>query len=337
LANFCLQAFLAANYHVPRHWVFFIPSFVIFALWIGEGLGTIWLGVERIRNTNAKVGTALTIALALAMLTLPLLSFREYYQPLRESHLGAGILDVWRQQLKQGLMAERIGRAVAGVEQDAVIVSDWEQATPLWYYQQVEGWRPDVQIICPVERLGEAAATGQPLYITRNHPGLTDRWHPSSSGPLIWLRPEPTPSLPSEIIPVGLQLGDSFELAGFVYGKSNFHPSSAVPLTIYWRALQAPVHDYSVSLRLLDEAGQEIFKVDSQHPVLGTYPTSKWIAGEVVGDYYEIQLPGDLLPGAYQWGVILYRSLSEDVWENLKVAGTDSEMAMGGTFQVQKR
>jgi hypothetical protein len=110
-----------------------------------------------------------------------------------------------------------------------------------------------------------------------------------------------------------------------------------VPLTLYWRALSVLAHDYSVSLRLFDAAGQEIFKQDSQHPVLGTYPTSQWSAGEVVGDYYEIQLPSDLAPGAYQWGVILYRTLPEGGWENLKVAGGEEEVAVGGTIEVGGR
>lgn len=336
LISFGLHAFLAANHHLPRQWTFFIPSFIVFTLWLGEALGAVWTGFECLPRLG-RGRVLLMVVLALVMLALPLASFRDRFRLYREAHYGAGILDVWRQALKQGLTGERIGRAITGVEQDAVIVSDWEQATPLWYYQQVERWRPDVQIIYPVERLSEAAARGRPLYITRNHPGLTERWHPSSSGPLIWLRPEPTSDLPTETIPLGLQLGDSFELAGFAYGESDWYPSSVVPLTIYWRVIQAPAHNYSISLRLFDKAEQEVFKVDSQHPVLGTYPTSIWTAGEVVGDYYEIQLPGDLPPGTYQWGVILYRTLPEGGWENLKIVGTDGETALGGTFQVQER
>lgn len=337
LVNFGLQAFLAANHHLPRQWTFFIPSFIIFTLWLGEALGAVWAGFERLRFRLGRGSALLMLALALLMLALPLVPFRDRFDLYRAAHHGAGVLDGWRQALKQGLMGERIGRSIAAVEQDAVIVSDWEQATPLWYYQQVEGWRSDVQIVYPVERLDMAAAAGRPLYIARNHPGLTERWHPSSSGPLIWLRPEPTSGFPDESVPLGLQLGDSFELAGFAYGESDFYPSSVVPLTLYWQALRAPAHDYSISLRLFDGAGQEVFKVDSQHPVLGTYPTSMWTAGEIVGDYYEMQLPGDLPPGTYQWGVILYQALPEGGWENLEVAGTGGEVALGGTFQVQER
>jgi hypothetical protein len=337
LANFVLQAFLAANHHLPRQWTFFIPSFMIFTLWIGEALGTLWNGFERLRTSWGKVGLTVAVVLATAMLVLPLIPFRERYQVYRDIHHGEGVLDVWRQALKLGRMGDRLGSAIAFVDREAVIVADWEQATPLWYYQQVEGQRPDVTIVYPVERLDEAAGSGRPLYISRNQPGLTDRWHPSSTGPLIALRSEPTSDLPPDSSPIGIQLGDTIELAGFVYGQADFLPATVVPVTLYWQALVDPAHDYSISLRLLDEAGEEVFKVDSQHPVLGTYPTSQWVAGEVVGDYYEIQLPSDLAPGKYRWGVILYRSLSEGGWENLRVAGTGQEMAPGGAFEVKER
>jgi hypothetical protein len=173
------------------------------------------------------------------------------------------------------------------------------------------------------------------LYVARAQPGLADRWHPSASGPLIALHEAPVLEPPPEALALGVQLGEAFELADYGYGEAEYRPATVVPLTIYWRALEVPAHDYSVSLRLFDGAGQEVYKVDSQHPVLGTYPTSLWTAGEVVADYYEIPLPADLAPGSYQWGAILYRTLPEGGWENLEVAGTESEVAMGGAFEVR--
>jgi hypothetical protein len=349
LVNYALQAFLAANHHVPRHWVYFIPSFLIFALWVGEALVAIWgalgsllrrIDLWRVARWGSYSAWAL---LALGMLAWPLVPFAERYRPLREAHLGAGVLDVWRQTLKQGYMADRVGRAIAGVAPDAVIVCDWEQATALWYAQQVEGLRSDVQIVYPVERLDEAAARGHPLYVARAQAGLADRWHPSCSDSLIVLQAEPAFDVPAGLSPLGIRLGgagdrlSTFELVGFRYGDTGFRPPEVVPLTLYWRALETPPHDYSVSLRLLDGAGGQVFQVDSQHPVLGTYPTSRWTAGEVVGDYYEIQLPPGLPAGTYRWGVVLYRALPEGGWESLSVLDAGTELAMGGTLEVRAR
>jgi hypothetical protein len=345
LVNYVLQAFLAANHHVPRHWVYFIPSFVIFALWMGGGLSAISFLTRLRERAPSIMQKGIGITLTLAMLAWPLLPFYERYRPLREAHLGAGVLDVWRQTLKQGHMGDRLGEAIADVEANAIIVCDWEQATPLWYFQQVEGLRPDVQIVYPIERLDEVAGRAllsepdRPLYLARTLPGVAYRWHPSCSSSLIALRPSPTFKLPPGISPLNVQFTDvdgvRIELAGFRYGSTGFRPPQVVPLTLYWRAARKLEHDYSVSLRLLNGAGEQIFKVDGQHPVLGSYPTSMWTVGEIVGDYYEIQLPPHLAAGTVHWGVILYRALPEGGWRSLKVAGTDAEMAAGGSFETR--
>jgi hypothetical protein len=337
LANFLLHAFLAANHHLPRQWTFFIPSFIIYAVWIGEALGALWRTFERLATRGQQAHAALPTALTLAILALLLIPFAERYGYYRQLHYGAGVLDVWRQAIKQGEMGDRLGGAIALIEPNATIVGDWEQATPLWYFQQVEGLGPDVEIVYPIERLGEAADAGRPLYVTRNHPDLTSRWHPSATGPLIALQAQPARELPTGISPLGISVGDIFELAGFVYGPADFQPATVLPLTLYWRAIQAPEHDYSVSVRLFDESGNLIFQTDNQNPVLGTYPTSQWIAGEVVADYYEIQLPGDMPPGSYRWGAILYRALPGGGWENLTVAPEGSETILGGEFRVWER
>jgi hypothetical protein len=359
LVNYLAQAFLAANHHVPRHWVYFIPSFLFFALWVGEGVGALWLAVERrwgglpIRRTGEAglrlPGVLLLTLLALVALAWIAIPFPGRYRPLREAHLGAGVLDPWRQTLKSGYMGDRVGSAIAGVAPDAVIICDWEQATALWYFQQVEGLRPDVQIVYPIERLDEAAAWGRPLYLARAQGGIADRWYPLCNHSLIALHAEPVTELPGDAQPLSVRLGDVLELADYKVGHADgwggleggaapgFFPSSVVPLTLHWRALQAPAHDYSVSLRLFDGAGQVVYVIDSQHPVLGTYPTSRWAAGQVVADYYEMQLPSDLAPGEYRWGVVVYRALPEGGWESLKVDGTADEIAIGGAIEVQKR
>lgn len=337
LAVFAAQVLLAANYRVPRHWVFFLPSFVVFSLWIGGGLAAIWLGADQLlAKRSPRLASLVLAALAALMVLAPLLAAPERYQPLRASHLGAGVLDPWRQTLKSGLMADRLGQALADVAPDAVIIGDWEQATPLWYYQQIENLRPDVQIVYPVERLGEAAAWGRPIYLARTVANVAGRWHPSSLGPLVALLEAPRFETPSDSLPIGMDFGGVVELAAAEPAASAYQPGQVVPLAIYWRALQQFSADYSVSLRLLDAEGAVIAQVDSQHPVLGMAPTSQWLPGQVLGDYYELQLPSDLAPGDYRWGAVLYRSLPDGGWENLQLADGSGQIGIGGTVQVRQ-
>ena len=339
LVSLVLQAFSSSAYYKdPRNQAFFLPSFLIVALWLGVGGAAIldWLAQRLARWPEARPW--LITAIGLLLCVLPTFLLLRTYPQMYRRHRQDRPLDVWRQDLMSGEQAARL--ALGGLPHVApggIIVCDWEQATPLQYYQLVEGLRPDVQVIHPIERLEEEAASGRSLYLGRNHPGLVDRWHPVCSGPLIALQREPAFEAPTGISLLSTRLGDAFELLGFAYGEADFSPATVVPLTLYWQAVVVPAHDYSVSLRLFDEAGQQVFKVDSQHPVLGTYPTSRWAAGEVVSDYYEIQLSPDLPPGVYHWGVILYRTLPEGGWENLRIAGTDGEIAMGGAFDVRKQ
>jgi hypothetical protein len=341
LFNYVLQAFLAANHHVPRHWVYFIPSFLIWALWVGEALAQLLhhfrARVLGFRLFGRSVGRYLAFTALFLFLLWPLARVPKRYRPLRASHLGFGTLDVWRQTLKTGHMADRVGKSIVSVEPDAIIVCDWEQATPLWYYQQVEGLRLDVQIVYPIERLDEVAVLGNPLYIARTLPGVAERWYPSCSAAIVALRDEPWFDLPTAVSTSGVTFGNVIELAGFAYGATGFYPTQVVPLTLYWRALDVPAHDYSVSLRVLDETGSDVYKVDSQHPVLGMYPTTQWQIGQVVADYYEIQLSPQLSPGKYRWGVILYRALPEGGWESLKVDDTDETFGLGDTIEVTER
>jgi hypothetical protein len=304
------------------------------------------VSLPRLRQGGRWLATTLQAVVAVLLLAWPWLPFQERYGPLRASHLGAGVLDPWRQTLKTGYMGDRVGGAIAGVASNAVIVCDWEQATALWVYQQVERLRSDVSIVYPMERLAEAASRGRPLYVARAEAGLADHWYPSCSDSLIALHDNPNYDLPSQARALSIRLGDTFELAGYGYGTPGggrvpagegtaFRSGTVVPLTLHWRALQAPMHDYSVSLRLYDGAGTQVYQVDSQHPVLGTHPTSRWSAGQVVSDYYEIQLDRELAPGTYRWGVTLYRALPEGGWESLRVDETGEELAIGGALEVR--
>ena len=337
LVSFGLQAFSSMAYYLdPRNQAFFLPSFMVIALTIGVGTGTLlrWLGRRLPVSPGARIALILLAGLALCVLPAYLLlhTYPEMYQ--RTHHDQA--MDVWRQDLQHGEQARRLAEdGLSSIASNGIILGDWEQITPLRYFQLIEGLQPDAELIYPIERVSEIEASDRPLYLARTYPGLADRWHPTASGPLIALQPEPMYDLPPGMTPLGIQLGEAFDLAGFAHGETVYRPAEVVPLTLYWRAIQAPAHDYSVSLRLFGEDGQEVYKVDSQHPVLGTYPTSLWSTGEVVADYYEIPLAPDLPPGRYRWGVVLYRVLPEGGWENLKVSGTDSEMATGGVLDVQ--
>jgi hypothetical protein len=79
-------------------------------------------------------------------------------------------------------------------------------------------------------------------------------------------------------------------------------------LDLVWQAQTVPSRDYTVFVHLLQADGTCAPCVWQQDvmPQQNQYPTSRWLAGEVVTDSYQIQLPPDTPPGSYQLEIGLY-------------------------------
>jgi hypothetical protein len=68
-------------------------------------------------------------------------------------------------------------------------------------------------------------------------------------------------------------------------------------LALIWQALVDPAADYTVFVHVLDLDGVCCPWQADRMPQEGSYPTSRWIAGEVVVDRYIITLPENSPPG----------------------------------------
>jgi 4-amino-4-deoxy-L-arabinose transferase-like glycosyltransferase len=88
-------------------------------------------------------------------------------------------------------------------------------------------------------------------------------------------------------------LGDGLTLLGVNLDTLTVRPGEPLFLTLFWRAEGAPLPDRDVVLALGDVV---LYK---GAPVHGTYPFSKWIAGEAVADRYGPRLPRDVPAGEY--------------------------------------
>jgi len=252
-------------------------------------------------------------------------------------------LDDWRQLLR-GTQAERfVESSLPYVEPHSIIWGDWEQYTPLKYYQLIYGWRTDVTIRNPLDRWPEkvaaAHAANQPVYFTRKPTDLIGTPYLTMVGPLIYLQAAPQFEVPSQLIPLNANFEDELELIGY---RLEIWPQSTMPppprwgasrakegvgpilqLMLYWRVPHPVQWDYALSLRLLDSTGQEIYKKDATYPVLSSYPTTLWTPGEVVGDFYELPLP--LNAGPLTLHLLPYRTEGPSQWHNLTLNGAEPE------------
>lgn len=85
--------------------------------------------------------------------------------------------------------------------------------------------------------------------------------------------------------------------------------ADAVVVEALWVALGQPATDYTAFIHVLDSAGRRVAGYD-RAPAGERFPTRFWRAGDRILSRFEISVPGDLAPGAYEVWVGLYESES---------------------------
>lgn len=340
LVSYALQAFLSANFRGnERQFTYYLPSFVVLIYAYAYGIVSVLQGmVLQGMNPGNLRRMAIPAVFALVVLSVPLQQLAATYIPYREAALYGESLGLWRETLKSGDMGARVAQGMHDLPQNAALASDWEQVTILWYEQQVENVRPDLEIFYPIERYADYADDAEKPICLARHVPVGENWHPTNVGALICLNREPNFTLPDDLSPLNTALytldGEPrFELAGYNLASGTIPAGAHTPLSLTWRALADIPADYSVSLQVLDESWNPVWSRDIQNPVMGMYPTSRWIEGEIVQDYHEISLPRDLPPGRYSWTVVVYRVLEDGTFEQLRNEA-DQINILGGTFEV---
>lgn len=114
---------------------------------------------------------------------------------------------------------------------------------------------------------------------------------------------ERTFTAPSFPHPLEANFGGQIRLLGYEMGEVQ--AGRPFSLVLYWQAQQEMEEDYTVFVHLLDPQSGAILTQVDEMPVHGTYPTSLWVAGEVVRDEHILVLPA-LAPGRYSLRVGLY-------------------------------
>ncbi len=301
--SFASVALFAILYQVPDVEVFLIPTFLIWALWIGVGFAGVWESFTSLtdRFSHLRVPAArgiLYLALLVAGALLPLYLWRSNRGEIDRSQHWE-VHDYGEDMLSQPF------------EEDAVVIGILGEMTLLNYFQATQGLRPELTTI-PAdredERLAEVKAqmdAGRPVYLTRPLPGVEDEYHLSSVGPLIRVRERPVSVTDGPSHPLALPFGESILLTGYDAELRDTNSGPRLRVTLYWQAIGAIDEDYKVSVRLLDERGH-LGAVQDAYPVGDAYRTNAWRSGETIIDTHDLPILAGLPPGEYGIHVTMY-------------------------------
>ncbi len=105
-----------------------------------------------------------------------------------------------------------------------------------------------------------------------------------------------------------VKFGDSLLLEGYdvlptqqpglLLPPGQVHYDDQLHLTFYWRKLANDPTDYEMTVRLLDQNGQDTRTNYTAQPLSGYFPTGQWREGQAMRDYRDLYI--HVPPGQYQ-------------------------------------
>ncbi|MGC9350017.1 MAG: glycosyltransferase family 117 protein, partial [Anaerolineae bacterium] len=281
----------------PDYSSFLIPAHVLLVFWVGCGVHAISQASLDRRRLFGPLLVALVALVPMSQLwrTGPTLDTRSRG---RADELWA------RYALRQPL------------DEGAAILADSEKFPPLYYLQQVEGIRPDLEMVTLFNEAQYRAAletrlgAGQSVYLARYLPGM-DLYGVSSVGPLVAVGSAATVVPPDVVEDDAVAFGEALELIDAEVEVDPFgRPMRHLELT--WLARSEPAQDLEVRLRLVDAEGRVIWVENQGRPVGGYTTTEAWIAGQWVRDYHPLSWADWLPQGNYGLELGLFPRFEEE-------------------------
>ena len=272
--------------------VYYIPLYVVGALWAGYGAAGLvdgaWLAATA-KRTAAPHRTAQSLATLIAMLLflLPLSALAASSSRLDQSATHAA-----RTQWEEIL--------AASPAEDAILVSnDRDEIVPLFYFQYVEKHAPGLTglhpLMAPDERFSDIGATidtalrhggAQPVYLIKAMPGLEVKYRLQPSTPPLVRVLGPVNSTPPHAV--------NQPLGGLTLSGYDWEPvADGVRVHLYWRVNERLDKGYTTTVQLLAADGQ-LLAQDDRPPGGLYYPTSLWKPGEQLVEDHLLALTGGL-------------------------------------------
>ncbi|MBN1220398.1 MAG: DUF2723 domain-containing protein [Anaerolineae bacterium] len=321
--------FLSFNliYFIGDVYVLFIPVWLFVCLWIG--LGSVGLAhwlvnsfvrrktrmpketllastiERRLSKTIYELLVVSLLCLCCLLLVLPTL--------IHNIQVSQKTNDAARQRWRE-ILAE-------SVPKEAILLSnDRNEIMPMWYYQYVEGLRPDLFGLFPLivtdpkyanigRVLDQALASGRPVYLIKPMDGLELKADLVQEGTLYraTVNEYPPPYrheviFPKVTIPPGI---DSIKLLGYDLSAEQVSPGGQITVTLYWQAVKELSTDYTSYVHLIKSDDQGLTQSDHR-PGGNFYPSRYWQPGEILRDHHTLTIPPGAPAGPYRLRVGMY-------------------------------
>jgi hypothetical protein len=300
LGGIVLHVFVTLTYRAPQTVEYMLPAYVLSAILVGCGTVIGSTNDDR-RTANIARGPFVVrrwsvVGNALALLALAFGLAR-----------GLDKLPsyVWLSQHDDTrAYAESLLR---DAPPDAIILSNWHWANPMWYLQQVENQRPDVDVVYVFPRdeplaiswlksIDQSLANGRPVVVDmffREEFAASPYVFEPISREAFLVRQSPISDLPLGFTPLQADFGGQFTLAGYRLLNDSTKPTEPLTLFLAYRVEARPERDYSFSVHLLDPGGRVVGQADK------TLPTTRYRSGEMIVERFFVAPLPDTAPGEY--------------------------------------
>jgi hypothetical protein len=250
LGTFAVHTLITATYRAPQTVEYMLPAYIPVALALGHAAT-----VRRPRPVG--------IAVAALLLTVAAAQIWDRYPSYR---LLSRLDDT----------ADYTNAILDEAPPESVVLAGWHWATPLWYRQEIEGLRPDLEIryVFPTgepyaetwaRRIGEVLAENRPVVATHRFPATYGALPPPVPLGEALLFPAGPATLPPTATAVNATLGDAVEqiaLRGFRTSAVAAGPGETVSVEIAWEPLRPLPFPLSLFVHLVDSQGGLVAQAD---------------------------------------------------------------------------
>lgn len=285
--GFVVNTFIAMTYRAPQTVEYLIPSYVLFAIGVGAGLGKIHdPQISQMREKAVILRYVWVIPIAAVLV--------------------AGVMqavDEWGSfawLARDDSTRERAEALLDEAPEDAVILASWHWATPMMALQAIDGLRPDVEVfyVYPdgAERLEdtwvrrvEENIGERPVVITSFYPvefAATPYFFEPVQGGWI-VRTVPRRDLPDGMkpSPESYSFSNGISLVGIESKPLNMQVNGTLSVRLAWRIDAPQTRDMTAYVHFANRAGTVISSSDR------VLPASRAQVGDILIDEYTIGMP----------------------------------------------